>query len=163
MTDSVLWIRDEEIREMSGYGPGSIDADYDGPMIAAVYLLRDDGAALLQLRDQKPGLRHAGVWVPPGGHMDPGEILEQTARREFEEETRIHCTSLQWSNAFEVVLPPWPTFLLANFWDRYDGAQAYECLEGQMLRFIERERAAELPMPAFVVKDWDHVLSQMHC
>jgi hypothetical protein len=28
--------------------------------VAAVVLLRQDGAALFQLRDDKPGLRHAG-------------------------------------------------------------------------------------------------------
>ena len=34
--------------------------------VSTVFLLREDGSALLQLRDVKPGLRHSGMWVPPG-------------------------------------------------------------------------------------------------
>ena len=44
--------------------------------VAGVVLLRDDNAALLQLRDNKPGLNAAGLWVFPGGHCEPGESLE---------------------------------------------------------------------------------------
>lgn len=162
MKQSSLWANKEVVREISGYGPSSQKQDYDGPMISAVYLIRKDGAALMQLRDEKPGLRHAGIWVPPGGHMDSGETLEDAARREFEEETQIHCGKLQWINALEVVLPPWPTFLLANFMDRYDNKQEFACLEGQKLCFLLRERAKEFSLPAFIVKNWDYILTQMH-
>ena len=55
--------------------------------VGAVFLLRKDGAALLQLRDEKPGLRHAGKWVPPGGHAEDWEKIEDCASREFYEET----------------------------------------------------------------------------
>ena len=49
--------------------------------VSAVILLRDDGAALMQHRDDKPGLRNAGMWVPPGGHRDPGEEAVACAGR----------------------------------------------------------------------------------
>src|SRR5207244_7304545 len=55
--------------------------------VAGVVLLRDDNSALLQLRDNKPGLNAAGLWVFPGGHCEPGESIEAGARREFREET----------------------------------------------------------------------------
>ena len=43
--------------------------------IADVFLFRDDGAALLQLRDNKPDLKNAGMWVPPGGGLEENESL----------------------------------------------------------------------------------------
>jgi 8-oxo-dGTP diphosphatase len=33
-------------------------------------------------------------WVPPGGHVDPGETFSAAARREFHEETGIECRLL---------------------------------------------------------------------
>src|SRR5439155_24976223 len=47
--------------------------------VGGVVLLRDDNAALLQLRDNKPGLNAAGLWVFPGGHCEPDESLEAGA------------------------------------------------------------------------------------
>ena len=55
--------------------------------VAAVVLLHPNESMLLQLRDDKPGLRDAGKWVPPGGHCEPGESMKECARREFSEET----------------------------------------------------------------------------
>src|ERR1044071_3894179 len=65
-------------------------------VVGGVVLLRDDHAALMQLRDNKPGLNAAGLWVFPGGHCEPGESLEAGARREFQEETGYVCAALQW-------------------------------------------------------------------
>ena len=56
--------------------------------VAGIVLLREpDGAALLQHRDDKPGLPHANLWVPPGGHCDGDESWDACAAREFLEET----------------------------------------------------------------------------
>ena len=54
--------------------------------VCGVVLLRADGAALLQLREEKPEMAHPGQWVFPGGHIEPEETLEQGARRAFTEE-----------------------------------------------------------------------------
>jgi 8-oxo-dGTP pyrophosphatase MutT (NUDIX family) len=128
--------------------------------VAAIFLLRDDGAALMQHRDNKPGLRHAGMWVPPGGHCEPGEAIEACARRELREETGYDCTQLSRLLSFiDYPTASWPTQRLTIFWSRYDGVQAVRCLEGQAMRFIERDMAQEYSIPAYIIEIWDRALA----
>ena len=68
--------------------------------VAAVILLRHDGAALLQHRDDKPGLRNAGMWVPPGGHAESDELMLDCARRELREETEYDASDLRFLLSF---------------------------------------------------------------
>lgn len=127
--------------------------------IAAVVLLRSDGAALLQHRDDKPGLPHAGMWVPPGGHCDAGESIEQCARREFFEETGYRLGDMYFLTRFvDDNVPDVPPSLVTVFWARDDGAQTPVCREGQSLEFVVRSRASELRMPAYLVRVWDDAL-----
>jgi 8-oxo-dGTP pyrophosphatase MutT (NUDIX family) len=124
--------------------------------IAGVVLLRSDGAALLQHRDDKPGLPHAGLWVPPGGHCESFECLEDCARREFLEETGYRCDTLHVLKTIEDDgrdhgLPQ----RLTLFWAEYDGFQQTVCLEGQALEFIRREDAHGYPIPGYLVDLWD--------
>ena len=123
--------------------------------VGAVFLLRDDGAALLQQRDEKPDLRHAGMWVPPGGHAEPGETIEVCARREFLEETGYNCPNLQWLTEFEDNVEGWPSYQLTVFWACYDGVQLVRCLEGQSIQFVERQLARSYPIPPYLIKIWD--------
>jgi 8-oxo-dGTP pyrophosphatase MutT (NUDIX family) len=51
----------------------------------AVYVFTPDFEKLLFIRHRKPPL--AGRWLPPGGHVDPGETPEESAVREVLEET----------------------------------------------------------------------------
>ena len=119
-------------------------------------LLREDDAALLQLRDTKPGLRASGCWVFPGGHLEPGEALQAGAVREFLEETGYRCQSLSAVLSLQdVFYPGWPAYPLHLFLARYDGKQSWECREGQDLRFVPREEAKSLPMPAYQICLWD--------
>lgn len=126
--------------------------------VAAVILLREDGAALLQHRDNKAGLRHAGMWVPPGGHAEPGESMVACARRELREETDYDCADLHWLTAFEDRQEGWPAYLLTVFWAWYDGMQSVQCHEGQALAFIPREQASTYPIPAYLTALWDLAL-----
>lgn len=129
-------------------------------MIAAVILLREDGAALLQHRDNKLGLRDAGMWVPPGGHCEPDESIESCARREFLEETGYRCANLNWLNSFLVKqINKWPPLHITVFWARYDGVQSLRCLEGQALQFIERDICSSYPIPSKHIEAWDLALS----
>jgi 8-oxo-dGTP pyrophosphatase MutT (NUDIX family) len=127
------------------------------PHVGAVFLLRDDGAALLQHRDDKPGLNHAGLWVPPGGHAEPGEEIAACARREFREETAYACDELHWLTSFEDHVNG-QEMELTVFWARYDGLQELVCREGQALEFVARSQAREYPIPAYLVDVWDRAL-----
>ena len=121
-------------------------------------LLREDGAALLQLRDRKEGLRNAGMWGVPGGHAEPGETIEICAKREFLEETDYKCSNLQWLADFEDSVEGRQPYQLTVFWACYDGVQQTRCNEGQALEFIRREDAGSYKVPLYWMKIWDMVL-----
>jgi 8-oxo-dGTP pyrophosphatase MutT (NUDIX family) len=128
--------------------------------VAAVFLLRDDGAALLQHRDDKPELRNANKWVPPGGAVEPGESLEAAAKREMFEETEYSCDQLFWLKTFDDHVDGWPPYSLTVFWGIYDGQQALHCHEGQELKFVKRELASEYGVPVQLILLWDQALAK---
>ena len=116
--------------------------------VAGIVLLRPDAAALLQLRDNKPGLSAAGLWVFPGGHCEPCEQLVACARREFREETGYDCASLRELVSLDHRSPDTgKEFHLNFYWALYDGVQEIHCFEGQEIRFVSRTVAARHPMP----------------
>lgn len=128
--------------------------------VAAVVLLREDGAALLQHRDDKPGLPHANLWVPPGGHCEDHESWESCAEREFFEETEYRCRNLRFLIELDVDdIPDSPPFRLAVYWDVYDGHQTVVCREGQALEFVPRSRAEAVAVPEFLINVWDQALN----
>lgn len=120
--------------------------------VVGIVLLRDDGAALLQLRDDVTGISDPGLWVMPGGHLQPGETSEEAAMREFEEETCYRCARVR------------PLVRLRGselgrelifFWENYDGRQPIECREGQALQFVPRLEAESLPRRDYLTRVWD--------
>lgn len=129
--------------------------------VGAVILLRNDGAALLQLRDRKEGLRNAGMWTPPGGHAEPDEPIAVCARRELLEETDYDCPDLHWLTEFEDNIEGWPPYRLTFLWANYDGVQSICCREGQDLKFIRREDAYRYDIPSYLIDIWDMALNLM--
>jgi 8-oxo-dGTP diphosphatase len=130
--------------------------------IAGVALLREDRSALMQLRDDKPGLNASGLWVFPGGHCEPGESAEVAARREFLEETGYVCDEIRWVASFAYPSDDRRTIYELNIYAcRYDGVQAVQCYEGQRVEFIPREHASGYPMPPYVPGVWDMAISVM--
>ena len=148
----------DSVQVVEGFGQYSQTQDSKMNIVGALFLLRDDGALLMQLRDDKPGLRHAGVWVPPGGHIEDGETVEQGTVREFLEETDYSCGKMNWLQMMEISHPEWPTYLLGVFWAFYDGKQETDCREGQILKFIKREDANILMIPPFLFIIWDKLI-----
>ncbi len=123
--------------------------------VSTVFLLREDGSALLQLRDVKPGLRHSGMWVPPGGHREANEDDEACARREFHEETGYQCATLHLLTSFRDESDCDP-YELTVYWTDYDGQQELHCGEGQKIEFVTQGNAD--PMPEYLTDIWDRVL-----
>jgi 8-oxo-dGTP pyrophosphatase MutT (NUDIX family) len=127
--------------------------------VCGVVLLREDGAALLQLRDDRPDIRDPGLWVFPGGHVEPGETLETAARREFHEETSYPCKELEPLVSFQTGTKddagdPVITF----FWARFAGEHKIECCEGQEMRFVKRDEVEMLPRREYLTRVWDMAL-----
>ncbi|MEU1836359.1 NUDIX hydrolase [Micromonospora chersina] len=55
------------------------------PHLVAYFLLRDETDGAVLLVDH----RKAGMWLPSGGHVEPGEDPAQTVRREMVEELGV--------------------------------------------------------------------------
>jgi 8-oxo-dGTP pyrophosphatase MutT (NUDIX family) len=58
--------------------------------LVAYSVVVDPGARRLLLVDH----RLSGLWLPPGGHVDPGEHPAETARRELREELGIDAPAV---------------------------------------------------------------------
>ena len=77
----------EELRVLIGHRPII--------MVGATVLITDFKGRLLLIR------RHDNsCWGVPGGSMEPGESLEQTARRETREETRLEIGKMSLFGVF---------------------------------------------------------------
>ena len=150
----------ESFRIVEGFGQHSKRRDCELSIVGALFLLSADGALLMQLRDEIPDLRHAGMWVPPGGHIEADESVEQGTRREILEETDYLCRKINWLQMMEIKHPDWPTYLLGVFWSFFDGIQKTTCREGQVLKFISREEANMLLIPPFIFILWDKLIQK---
>jgi len=130
--------------------------------VCGVVLLRGYGAALMQLRDDKPGISDPGLWCFPGGHAEPGESLQACALREFFEETGYRCAALRSLVTFSAGEIGYPgDYAVSFYWDLFDGLQDYHCCEGQQLRFVERNEAKFLHMPAYLEQVWELAITAM--
>jgi 8-oxo-dGTP pyrophosphatase MutT (NUDIX family) len=123
--------------------------------VAAIWVMRPDGTALLQHRDDKPEIRQPGLWVPPGGHAEPGETMLECARRELLEETEYQESDLQLLMTLDRTYDDGVAYQASIFWCLYDEVQTPVCHEGQELVFVKRSEAANHPMPDFLLDVWD--------
>ena len=129
--------------------------------VAAVVLLKESGAALFQLRDNKPGLPCANQWSLPSGRCESTETLKDCAKRELKEETAYQCESLHDLVTLQPNHDGYERYQMTAFWAPYDGLQALECLEGQAIQFIERSDAKSYAIPEFILKVWDLAFQEM--
>ena len=119
-----------------------------------VVLLRDDGAALLQHRDDISTISDPGLWVFPGGHLEWNETPREGATREMEEETCYRCHNLR-----PLIRLAIEEGELLFFWDDYDGRQHVACREGQALEFVNRQKVESLTKQPYVTEVFDLALA----
>ncbi len=112
-------------------------------------MLRDDGAALLQHRDNISTISDPGLWVFPGGHLKWGETPREGAAREMEEETCYRCHNLR-----PLIRLAIEGGTLLFFWGNYDGRQPVACRDVFDLALAAQKRvnvpvgaANQLPPP----------------
>jgi len=110
-----------------------------------VVLVSSEGEILLQLRDDIPTITDPGCWAVPGGGQDPGETLEQAARRELAEETEYVVDKLALVYERDLDRGEGHIEHQAYFLATYDGVQTLVCHEGQRLEFMSPRRLASLP------------------
>jgi 8-oxo-dGTP pyrophosphatase MutT (NUDIX family) len=101
-----------------------------------VVLVDDAGRVLMQHRDDKPEITDPDCWVVPGGGVEPGETVEEAARREFLEETGYRLDALTYLYSDTIARPNGLVEERHFFLGRYDGVQPMHCYEGQELTFV---------------------------
>ena len=108
--------------------------------VALIAVVRNDGAVVLQHRDNIPGIDFPGLWCLPGGQVEEGETEETAALREFKEETGyaidkmipLGRLSRQIDPMNLLVIKEWVLFIA-----KFDDKQEIKCLEGQEITFVE--------------------------
>jgi 8-oxo-dGTP pyrophosphatase MutT (NUDIX family) len=103
----------KELRERIGHWPVILVG-------AAVLIVDSENKLLLFKRTDN------GCWGPPGGMMEPGESIEETARREIREETGLSLSRLA---LFGVFSGPDLFYVYPNGDQVYNVTVAYETRE----------------------------------
>ncbi len=110
-----------------------------------VYVLHE-GKVLLMHRNKEPNL---GLWIAPGGKVEPGESPHETARREMAEETGLEVEDLHLRGFCTEVspLPGWYWFLFIYVTTRFRGEVTADLREGDLAWFPIEEYLTTLPIP----------------
>ncbi len=79
---------------------------FEKPRIVACLLIEKDGKYLFT-RQAPDSPRGSGRWFFPGGHIKPGETLEETVKREASEEIGAEVELERLAGYFEYVKAPY--------------------------------------------------------
>ncbi len=109
--------------------PRPFDQEADPTHVTGSSLIVGPRGVILHLH------KRLGMWLQPGGHLEPGETPWDAARRESGEETGL---TLQWSGVGRFDVPP-----LAHL-DVHDGGRGHTHLD---LRYVVAVRGDDEPAP----------------
>jgi nucleoside triphosphatase len=123
------------------------DQQFPEPTVG-VFIFNPKGEILL-LRSHK----WPGAYVVPGGHVELGERLEETAAREAKEETGLDIYDLEFINFQQFIYDPafWKQrhFIFFDFAAKTESTDVILNDEAQEFIWIEPEEALELPLDSY--------------
>ncbi|MCJ7554846.1 MAG: NUDIX domain-containing protein [Ignavibacteriaceae bacterium] len=126
---------------------------------AGILLINSNNELLMLLRDNKPNIPFPNMWDIPGGHVEHGEIPEETVKREMIEEMDLDVGEIKLfrvyknDNLFDHV-----------FWKRIDlQPEKIDLKEGQKIAYFSRDELSNMKL-AFnyneVIEEfYNHILS----
>lgn len=101
-------------------------------------------------------------WVAPGGKMEPGESIKQSAEREFREETGLDLTDATLRAIFTVVIvegeQPVNEWMMFTFSATHSTGQMLEQSPEGLLEWKNKRDVRQLPMAEGDKFLFDHVL-----
>jgi nucleoside triphosphatase len=113
-----------------------------------VFIFNQQGKLLLLQSHKWPG-----AYVVPGGHVELGERLEETAVREAKEETGLDIYDLEFINFQQFIYDPafWKKrhFIFFDFAARTDSTDVVLNDEAQAYIWIDPQTALELPLDGY--------------
>ena len=115
------------------------------PILATMVYCLDEGRVLLMHRNKEP---NKGLWIGPGGKIDPGESPYDCARRELLEETGLAAHTLHFRGLITEVspLPEWQWLMFLFVTDDFSGELMGDDREGRF-QWWPIPEALQLPIP----------------
>jgi 8-oxo-dGTP diphosphatase len=111
-----------------------------------IYAVCDD-KVLVMHRQQEPNV---GLWIAPGGKIEPGESPYEAALREFAEETGLEAKDLELRGLCTLVplLKQYPWFIFIFVAKDFQGTLRMDCEEGDLAWVALEEYLNTLPKPS---------------
>ena len=146
---SVLEMRDVEGRQRP-VCPKCGRVVYHDPKIAATCIVERQGTVLLIRRNNQVGY---GLWSMPGGYVDRGEVVEEAAAREVEEETGLQVEVQRLVGLFSEAGHP---VVVVAFTARETGGRLAAGQEAQDVGFFPPDDLPEMAFPRdkLILEKW---------
>ena len=115
------------------------------PILATMVYCIKDGDVLLMLRNKEPNL---GLWVGPGGKLEPGESPYDCAKRELYEETGLEVNNLYFRGLITEISPrpDWQWLMFLYVATEFSGTIVEDKREGR-LSWCSLSEVMQLPIP----------------
>lgn len=103
---------------------------------AGILMLNGNNELLMLLRDDIPNIPYPNMWDIPGGKVEPGEIPEETVKREMMEEMGLKLENFSLFKVYET------DDLIDNvFWTRIDlTPKEIDLKEGQKIAYFSHKQ-----------------------